>query len=265
MNKTIRMIFEKIGRSVLIVGRRIYMNPMEKRMTTVGTQNESARIAWVEHALKQIPAGSRILDAGAGEQQFRKFCSHLEYVSQDFGQYDGKGDSVGLQMGRWDYAGLDVISDITAIPEPDQSFDAIICTEVFEHLPNPVEVVREFPRLLREGGQLIITAPFCSLTHFAPYHFHTGFNQYFYETHLPAYGFEIVSIQRNGNFFEYLGQEIRRIPSVAEQYAENGMNRLERYAMRFVLKMLERFSRRDRGSSELLCFGYHVLARKRLE
>lgn len=36
-------------------------------MTTVGTHNESVRTAWLEQALKQIPAGSRILDAGAGE------------------------------------------------------------------------------------------------------------------------------------------------------------------------------------------------------
>jgi hypothetical protein len=33
--------------------------------------------------------------------------------------------------------------------------------------------------------------------------------------------------------------------------------------MRIVLFMLERFSRRDSGSHELLCFGHHVLARRR--
>ena len=163
-------------------------------MISVGIINEGAREAWIEQALGQIPTGSRILDAGAGEQQYKKFCSHLEYVSQDFAKYDGKGDGKGLQTGKWDRAGLAIVSNITTIPEPDQSFDAIMCTEVFEHLPNPLEALEEFSRLLRKGGQLLTTAPFCGLTHFAPYHFYGGFTQYFYKYHLSKYGFEIVDL-----------------------------------------------------------------------
>jgi hypothetical protein len=70
----------------------------------VGLQNEANRVAWVEAALKKVPAGSRILDAGAGEQRFREACGHLKYVSQDVAQYDGKGDSHGLQTGGWDFS-----------------------------------------------------------------------------------------------------------------------------------------------------------------
>ena len=58
-------------------------------MFTVGTSNETARVLWIEETLKKIPAGLTILDAGAGECQFKKFCSHLEYISQDFAQYHG--------------------------------------------------------------------------------------------------------------------------------------------------------------------------------
>src|SRR5881296_1458986 len=107
-------------------------------MSEVGRQNESNRRGWIETALKQIPAGSRILDAGAGEQQFKRFCTHLRYVAQDFARYDGKGDGRGLQMAEWNQKGLDIVCDITAIPEPDGCFDVILCTEVFEHLPNPL-------------------------------------------------------------------------------------------------------------------------------
>lgn len=232
-------------------------------MSQVGTQNESTRINWLEQALSKIPAGSRILDAGAGEQPFKKFCSHLNYVAQDFAQYDGKGDGKGLQMGSWNQTQLDLVSDITAIPEPDESFDAIMCVEVFEHLPNPLLALKEFSRLLRSGGQLIITAPFCSLTHFAPYHFYTGFNRYFYETHLSAHGFEVVEMQENGNFFEYLAQEIYRLPYIAERYAKERLHLWERLALRVVLPMLQRLSDKDEGSAELLHFGYHVLAVKK--
>lgn len=232
-------------------------------MVTVGTNNKATRDAWVEKTLKAIPSGLRILDAGAGEQTYKSICGHLEYVAQDFGQYDGKGDEKGLQMGSWDQANLDIISDITSIPEPDESFDAVMCTEVFEHLPKPISAIQEFSRLLKQGGLLIVTAPFCSMTHFAPYHFYTGFNRYFYQMHLEENGFEIIEIKSNGNFFEYMGQEIRRIPSIADKYSNNKPNRLEQLAIGFVLRMLERFSKEDKGSHELLCFGFHILAKKR--
>ena len=232
-------------------------------MNKVGTSNEANRQAWVEAALQQVPAGSRILDAGAGEQQYKGFCRHLRYVAQDFAEYDGKGDGRGLQMGKWEQSKLDLVCDITAIPEPDGSFDAILCTEVFEHLPQPLLAMREFARLLRPGGQIILTAPFVSFTHFAPYHFGTGFSRYFYETHLPGHGFEIAELSANGNYFELIGQEIRRVRTVAKRYTHSPGRPWEKLATRLLLGMLSRFSKADRGSSEFACYGWHVRAVKR--
>jgi 2-polyprenyl-3-methyl-5-hydroxy-6-metoxy-1,4-benzoquinol methylase len=45
------------------------------------------------------------------------------------------------------------------IPVPDHSFDSIISTEVIEHLENPRAIFREFHRLLRPEGVLIVTTP----------------------------------------------------------------------------------------------------------
>jgi len=232
-------------------------------MTKIGTHNHSNRVVWLAKTLQKIPASSRILDAGAGEQQFKKLCTHLDYVAQDFAQYDGLGDDKGLQMGKWDQTQLDIVSDITAIPELDESFDAIMCIEVLEHLPNPILAIQEFSRLLRQGGFLILTAPFCSLTHFSPYHFYTGFSRYFYETNLRENGFEILELTENGNFFEYLAQEIRRISFVSNQYSHDHIRKWEKLAIKVVLNMLSRFSQKDQGSSELLNFGYHLLAIKK--
>lgn len=231
-------------------------------MINFGTSNESTRINWIEEKLKQIPKDSRILDAGAGEQQFKKFCSHLNYVAQDFAQYNGEGDHKGLQMGSWDQTKLDIVSDITNIPQPNESFDAILCTEVFEHLPNPILAIQEFSRLLSPNGYLIVTAPFCSLTHFSPYHFYTGFNRYFYEKYLPEFKFKILEFQENGNFFEYLAQEINRINFVANKYSDYSLNKWDFLIIKIILKLLKKLSSKDTGSQTILNFGYHILAQK---
>ena len=231
---------------------------------TVGTKNQQTRESWLEETLKKIPSGSRILDAGAGEQKYKKFCSHLHYVSQDFAQYDGMGDGKALQTMAWNTSNLDIVSDITAIPELDSSFDAIMCIEVFEHLPKPILAIKEFSRLLKPGGHLILSAPFCSLTHMAPYHYYSGYNRYFYETHLPDYGFEIIELVENGNFFEFLAQELRRLPDVENEYTDGFIRfrPLDWIAQRWLLRTLDKASKKDHGSKDLLNFGFHVHALK---
>ncbi|MBU0663914.1 MAG: class I SAM-dependent methyltransferase [Proteobacteria bacterium] len=228
----------------------------------VGKKNEQTREVWLEKTLKAIPAGSRTLDSGAGTQQYQRFCQHLKYVSQDFAKYDGTGDSTALQIDNFDYGDLDIVSDISAIPEPDLSFDAIMCTEVLEHVPDPIAAIKEFSRLIKPNGYLLITAPFCSLTHFSPYHFSSGFNSHWYKKHLPEHNFKIVEITPNGNFFDYVAQEIGRTDSIAKRYSGKKMRLYERVAQQVLKIMLQRFSKHDSGSEELLCYGYHVLAKK---
>ncbi|HMM71403.1 MAG TPA: hypothetical protein PKC22_04150, partial [Rhodocyclaceae bacterium] len=86
--------------------------------------NEAARQRWLRETLAGLPSGLRILDAGAGELRNKPLCAHLDYVSQDFGQYEGRGNQAGLQTGAWDTSRIDIVSDIADIPQPDASFDA---------------------------------------------------------------------------------------------------------------------------------------------
>ena len=128
--------------------------------------NLNERTEWVTRQLQNLPRGSLLLDAGCGSQQFRVFCDHLNYKGQDFGQYvvDEKkmigAEERGLGSGsEYQYGELDYVGDIWDINETDASFDAILCTEVFEHIPHPIETVKEFSRLIKPGGTLILTAP----------------------------------------------------------------------------------------------------------
>lgn len=227
-----------------------------------GTLNQANRDIWLEKALSNITPGSRILDAGAGELQYRKLCSHLNYVSQDFAKYDGVGDGTALQMGSWDQSEINIVSDITDIPEPDASFDAVLCVEVLEHVPKPVDAISELVRLLKPGGTLILTAPFCALTHFSPFFYQTGFSPHFYEYWADKLGLDIIEMEWNGNYFEYLAQELRRLPEASKRYAQSPLAWVEKRAIDVLLGALNRFSREDAGSNKLLAFGLHVIARK---
>ena len=230
----------------------------------LGTANFAGREAWVAEHLAAFTPGARLLDAGAGECQFRQYCDHLDYVSQDFSAYDGTGDGSGLQTGSWDTKAIDIVSDITDIPVDPESFDAVLCVEVLEHLPDPVAALRELARVLKPGGTLLVTAPFASLTHFAPYHFYSGFNRYFYQHWLTSLGFEVEEVTANGNYYDFIGQELARSARMALR-ARRGFPFYLWDAFSLILARLsmKRLSRLNPESSETLCFSYMVQAKKK--
>ena len=221
--------------------------------------NEDNRRIWLRERLSRLPQGLRILDAGAGELANKDLCAHLRYVSQDFGRYEGAGDGTGLQTGLWDTSRIDILCDISAIPEPDGAFDAILCSEVLEHLPDPLAALDEFARLLKPSGILILTAPFASLVHFAPYHFCTGFSRYWYEHHLPAREIRIEELSPNGDWFAYCGQELARLGGMARRYGDRW------WPLAYGLGLLGVLYFKVRGggrADDVACFGWHCVGVK---
>lgn len=227
-----------------------------------GRDNDFKRAKWLKEKLQEIPAGLSVLDAGAGQLRNKKNCNHLNYVSQDFCEYTGFGDGTSIQTGGWDTSKIDIISDISSIPVGDSSFDVVLCSEVLEHIPDPNKALAELARITRSNGLIILTAPFASLSHFAPFHYVSGLSKYWYEKNLSDLGFVIIEIRPNGSWFDFMAQEIYRAPWVGRTYSSGLLGSLFLVLSFPLLIVLRIMKSLDRGSSELLAYGWQVVARK---
>lgn len=180
-------------------------------MSDLTNFNQLNRDRWVEQKARSLPTGSKVLDVGAGCCRYRSLFDHCDYKTQDFAQY--KGTQTGLTAGKFEYGHIDYVCDITSIPVSNETFDALLCTEVLEHVPNPLEALRELARILRKGGSLFLTAPLGCGLHQMPYIFYGGFTPSFYRRFLPQFGLEIVELRPNGGFFRHFLQEADRAAS----------------------------------------------------
>jgi SAM-dependent methyltransferase len=104
------------------------------------------------------PRGSRVLDAGAGNAPYRTLFAHCDYVTADW-----------PNSPHADAANVDIVADLRDIPRPDAYFDAVVLTEVLEHVAEPTDVLAELSRILRPGGRIFVTVPFVIYLHESPY------------------------------------------------------------------------------------------------
>ena len=66
-----------------------------------------------------------------------------------------------------DSTGPDVVADITRFNShiPDESYDALMCTEVLEHVVDPFSAIRELRRIVKVGGYILFTTPLNARIH----------------------------------------------------------------------------------------------------
>lgn len=247
---------------------------MEQKMLTIEdvwwyVPNLEPRKNWIIGELEKIDDGQVLLDAGAGNRRYEKYCRHLRYISQDFGEYDDSPKTEGILGNEgWKSKECDIVCDITNIPLKDKSVDVILCSEVFEHIKNPLLALQEFSRLLRDDGILLLTAPFCSLTRMAPYYYANGFSRYWYEENLKDAGFEIEEYTTYGNWFNYIAKELERLPYMANRYGTplSGGITSEKGGGKCIIDALRIFMEQsmcNKGSEEVLFLGAMVKARRR--
>jgi ubiquinone/menaquinone biosynthesis C-methylase UbiE len=119
---------------------------------------------------KHLRPGQHLLDAGCG--RYLKFCKQWSDIAEVVGI--DLETTLETNNQRRPFA---VRGDVGRLPFPDQYFDLVISRSVVEHLDNPPQVFREFFRVLRPGGKVIVITPnkydYVSLiAALTPYRFH---------------------------------------------------------------------------------------------
>jgi ubiquinone/menaquinone biosynthesis C-methylase UbiE len=177
--------------------------------------NEIQRDRWINEKSRCIATGSIILDIGAGTCPYKDLFRHCSYFALDFVKYKGI-----KRNGRSHYGKINVISDILHIPVKNDSVDVVLCTEVLEHVFDPISAIKEMARVLKTNGTILLTAPLGSGLHQLPYHFYGGFTPEWYKRCFDLNKLCAKSITPNGGFFKHLAQETAR----AGQYLEGDSN-----------------------------------------
>ena len=145
-----------------------------------------------------------MIDIGAGPAPYKKIINEagLIYTSHDFEKYAPDSKIPGLQSNEWPSFGHDLVCDINDLPI--DKFDLALCTEVLEHVPDPVQALYSVRKTLKIGGQLLITVPFASRMHQAPYYFSSGFSNFWFEHHAPLCGFTVNDITIAGDYIDQM-------------------------------------------------------------
>jgi len=120
------------------------MNATGQKFSHVG--NFTGYMKVVAHHYAGAPNALRVLDIPAGNGKLADALCAMghQVVCAD------------INCERPDYVYADMS---TPLPFGDGEFDAVICLEGIEHLPDPVKLIEELVRVTRAGGEIAISTP----------------------------------------------------------------------------------------------------------
>jgi ubiquinone/menaquinone biosynthesis C-methylase UbiE len=104
------------------------------------------------------PAGSRLLDLGCGPGPLTRDLAKMGYLGVgldastamiEFSTEQAKKEGIS---DLWTYK----LGDVEAVPFPDDSFDAAVCSGVIDYLPSDERVIAEAARVLKPGGRFVL-------------------------------------------------------------------------------------------------------------
>jgi len=112
----------------------------------------------------------------------------------------------------------DIQCDAARVPTRGDLFDAVICSELLEHVPEPALVLQEVFRVIKPGGCLLSTVPFLYRIHGDPYDYNRYTGPYWLSL-LKKIGFSNILIEGQGSFYTVIVDFLKQY---AGQYGSEG-------------------------------------------
>lgn len=114
---------------------------------------DPVRVPYFEASLRSTP-DAHVLDVGCGAGFVTSALSDAGYRMTGIDIAWG-----AVTAARRGGSGHFVLGNAHRMPFEDDSFDAVICSEVLEHVEDPVAVIAECSRVIRPGGRLLFSTP----------------------------------------------------------------------------------------------------------
>ena len=124
------------------------------------------RVDEVVELVSQIMPGGSVLDVGCGDGE-------LVHLLKERG-YDVRGLDIDPSGCRYPEVAVQRCDIMDGLPFEDAAFDLLTVQEVIEHLEDPFKAVREFHRVLKPGGLLLLTTPNYGNIEKRLFYLHTG-------------------------------------------------------------------------------------------
>ncbi len=113
---------------------------------------------FLRQAFADVPTGAVVLDVGAGGAPYRELFSAFDYRTTDWA---GTSHAPTTPV--------DYVAQAHDLPLETATVDAVVCTQVLEHIAEPVDTLLELRRVLRPGGRLVVTVPLTWYLHELPH------------------------------------------------------------------------------------------------
>ncbi len=107
--------------------------------------------------LENVLPGDVLLNAGCGTGEFNHYLR--DRFRKSFGVDINESDITTARELNIDPDIQFDVGDLLNLSFADESFDAMICVDVLEHVDQPDVALKEMRRVLRPGGQLVVTVP----------------------------------------------------------------------------------------------------------
>jgi arsenite methyltransferase len=140
------------------MNRLTFDEDMGRQLEVVyGSRDVLRRRRLVREALGAQP-GQRILDAGCGPGFYVAELAEIVGADGSVLGVDESSDMLTLAVARGEGKGHVSFKRglVTALPVADEEFDAAICVQVLEYVPDVAVALGELRRVLRRGGRLVV-------------------------------------------------------------------------------------------------------------